>query len=266
MYGSHFLSLIDRSTEDLTLILETAKKIKASHARGEVCSLLQGKSLAMIFQKPSNRTRVSFEVGMYQLGGNTLIIRPEEIQMGQREPIEDVARVMSRYVDCVMMRVVHHTDIVEFSRVSSAPVINGLSDLYHPCQAISDMLTIHEAFGELEGRALCYMGDGNNVCNSLIVMSKLLGIKMVVSCPEGYEPTIKAEEYPYELIRDPHEAVKGCDVVYTDVWTSMGQEEEMRSRRKAFSGYTATEELMARANKGAIFMPLPPGAPRTGGK
>lgn len=254
MNGTHFLSLLDRTTEELSLILETAKKIKASHARGEVCSLLQGKSLAMFFQKPSNRTRVSFEVGMYQLGGNALIIRTDEIRMGEREPIEDVAKVFSRYVDCVMMRVIRHTDIEEFARVSSIPVINGLSDLYHPCQAISDMLTMHEHLGNLNGRRLCYMGDGNNVCNSLIILCKLLGMEMVVTCPEGYDPVVKQEVAPYKLIRNPREAAVGCDVIYTDVWTSMGQEEEMRARRKAFEGYTVTEELMKLAKKDARFM------------
>jgi ornithine carbamoyltransferase len=254
MYGTHFLSLLDRTSEEISLILDTARKIKASHARGEVCSLLQGKSLAMFFQKPSNRTRVSFEVGMYQLGGNALIIRTDEIKMGEREPIEDVAKVFSRYVDCVMMRVIRHTDIEEFAGVSSIPVINGLSDLYHPCQAISDMLTLYEHLGELKGRRLCYMGDGNNVCQSLINVSNLLGIEVVVSCPEGYDPIVNSNAGPFELVRDPNTAAKNCDVIYTDVWTSMGQEEEMRARRKAFEGYTVTEEIMQRAKKDALFM------------
>lgn len=254
MHGSHFLTLLDKSSDDIELILNTALKIKADRARGEVSSILQDKNLAMIFQKPSNRTRVSFEVGMYQLGGNALIIRPEEIKMGEREPIADIAKVLSRYVDAVMMRVIRHTDIVEFASFSSVPVINGLSDLYHPCQAISDMLTLHENFGKLKGLRLCYLGDGNNVCSSLILMSKLVGIEMVVSCPEGYDPLLDSSKYPYELIRDPKEAVKNCDALYTDVWTSMGQESEVRARRKAFENYTVTTSLMKLAKPKAIFL------------
>ncbi|HQH27724.1 MAG TPA: ornithine carbamoyltransferase, partial [Oligoflexia bacterium] len=195
-----------------------------------------------------------FEVGITQLGGSALNIRPEEIQMGKRESIADIARVISRYVDAVMMRVLRHSDIVEFAKYSNAPVINGLSDLYHPCQAVSDMLTIEEHKGKLRGLTLCYVGDGNNVCNSLIEMAHLTGMKMIVSCPEGYEPYINSKKIPHKIVRDPNSAVSGADVIYTDVWTSMGQEKESLIRLRAFRDYTISEAMMAQAAPGAIFM------------
>ncbi|MCB0322344.1 MAG: ornithine carbamoyltransferase [Bdellovibrionales bacterium] len=254
MFGSHFLTLADVTAQQVAQILETAQELKAKTKRGEAQPLLNGKTLIMIFEKPSNRTRVSFEVGMLQLGGNAVILRPDEIQMGKRESIADVAKVLSRYGDGVMMRVVRHTDIVEFARYATVPVINGLSDLFHPCQAVSDMLTIAEHKGRLEELTLCYIGDGNNVCNSLIYLAQRTGMRMVVSCPEGYEPTVRTTVAPYEIINDPEAAVVGADVLYTDVWTSMGQEDQVLKRLRAFEGYTVTEALLKRAAKDAIFM------------
>ena len=261
MYAKHFLTLADYSAEEISEIISVALKIKAEKSAGKTHTALKGKTLAMVFQKPSNRTRVSFEVGTYQLGGKPLIIRPDEIQLGKRETIPDVAKVLSRYVDGVMMRVIRHRDIKEFAQASTVPVINGLSDLYHPCQAIADLLTIVEKCGnseaelnQLKGKKLCYVGDGNNVCNSLIIMANRVGLKIAVSCPEGYEPILKQNEFNYELIHDPTLAVKDADVVYTDVWTSMGQEEQELTRLRAFDGYTITEELLARAKDKVIFM------------
>lgn len=254
MLGKHFLTVSDFSSADIERVLATAAELKAKQKAGKSHELLKGKSLAMIFEKPSNRTRVSFEVAMVQLGGHALNIRPEEIQMSVREPIPDVAKVLSRYVDGIMMRAIRHQDIVELAKYSSVPVINGLSDLYHPCQAVADILTIKEKKGSLKGIKLTYIGDGNNVANSLINICKLLGITIVICCPEGYEPDKKLVSGPFEIIRDPNQAVKGADVIYTDVWTSMGQEAESAKRLKDFSGYTVTKALLAKANPGALFM------------
>ncbi len=252
--GKHFLTISDFSTEDLQAILHTAKELKAAQRTRKEHRRLEGRCLAMIFEKPSNRTRVSFEVGMYQLGGMALNVRPGEIDMGQREPIPDVSRVMARYVDLVMMRVMRHIDIEEYARYSSVPVINGLSDRFHPCQAISDIMTIEEQFGRLKGLTMCYVGDGNNVCASLIEVCKRFEIKMVVSCPKGFDPELSQEEWGYSIVRDPFKAVAGADVVYTDVWTSMGQEEQTARREKSFRGYAVTSEMMSLAAPKAIFM------------
>lgn len=254
MSVSHFLTLTPYSRSSLLRLLELAVRLKSEQKAGVRHEHLRGKTLAMLFQKPSNRTRVSFEVGMYQLGGTAIVIRPDEIQMGKRETVADIARVLSRYVDAVMMRVLRHTDIQEFAQFATVPVINGLSDLEHPCQAFSDLLTIYEHIGRTEGLTLCYVGDGNNVCTSLIQLAHICGMKMVVCCPRGYEPVVSSDAAPYSVIYDPNEAVVGADVLYTDVWTSMGQEAELISRLRAFEGYTITNRLMQRANPNAIFM------------
>ncbi len=190
MFGRHFLSLADFGRDDVLALIETALVLKRLQADKTPHEVLSQNALAMIFQKPSNRTRVSFEIGIWQLGGKAIVIRPDEIGLGEREAIPDVARVLARYVDAVMMRVLRHTDITEYAANSSVPVINGLSDLFHPCQAIADLLTIKEQKPELEGLKLCYIGDGNNVCNSLIIMCNLVGIGIRVACPKGFEPTI----------------------------------------------------------------------------
>lgn len=254
MTFKHFLSIDHYSSQELNELLDLSIKLKQELKSKKPHPLLAGKSLAMIFQKPSNRTRMSFEVGMYQLGGKAINVRQNEINLGVREPVKDIARVMSRYVDLVMMRVIDHNDILQFSEYSSIPVINGLCNLYHPCQALSDILTIKEHKGKLNGQTLCYIGDGNNVCNSLIHAAKLFGLNMVVSCPQGYEPELSQEKWNYEIIHDPKKAIKNADVVYTDVWTSMGQEEESKIRLEKFKNHTINLDLFSLAKTDAIFM------------
>ncbi len=253
MTHCHFLSLHTLSPDELTGILALAEKLKRELKAGIEHRVLRGKSLAMLFLQPSNRTRLSFEVGMTQLGGSAVNIRPDEIQLAKREPIPDVARVMSRYVDAVMMRVVKHDTIEEFAASATVPVINGLSDRYHPCQAASDMLTIREKKGRLAGLRLCYIGDGNNVCVSLMHACSLLGLQMVVGCPKGYEPIFE-HGFSCDVVNNAAEAISGADIVYTDVWTSMGQEDESERRRRQFKSYTITTELFDRAAPDAIFM------------
>ena len=252
--AQHFLSLADFGSKELKDILALSSKLKAAQKKGEAHHYLDGKTIAMIFEKPSNRTRISFETGIYHLGAKALHIRQNEIEMGKRESIPDVARVMARYVDAVMMRVLRHDSLLEFAEHSTIPVINGLSDICHPCQGISDMFTIQEVKGELEGLRLCYIGDGNNVCNSLIQAARILGLKMVVCCPKGYDPSPDSPENAFEVIRKPKQALVDADVVYTDVWTSMGQEAETAKRLRDFGGYTVTPELMKIAKPDAIFM------------
>lgn len=254
MKGRHFISLADFSTEDLHQVLQLAKQLKAERRAGTPHPLLRGKVLGMIFQKPSNRTRISFEVGIHDLGGVALNLRPDEINLGVRETVADVAQVLSRYVDVVMMRVLDHKDIEEFAQHSRVPVINGLSDLDHPCQAISDMLTIEEHCGGLAGKRFCYIGDGNNVCVSLIQACAKLGLEMTVSCPHGYEPPLSPAEWGYRITHDAEIAVSGVDVVYTDVWISMGQEKQTELRLRRFAEHSVTGALMRRAAPNAIFM------------
>lgn len=254
MYKKHFITIGDFRTEEVRSILALAHKLKALQKDGKKHTLLKGKTMAMLFQKPSNRTRISFEVGMYQLGGKTVNMTAHEVNMGVRETIADVSRVISRYVDAVMIRALYHSDIVEFAKHAGVPVINGLSDLYHPCQAVADIMTVEEKCGTLKGVKICYIGDGNNVCNSLIDICRPLGIELVVSCPKGYEPSGEERRAACTIITDPHKAVAGADVIYTDVWTSMGQEDETRKRLQDFKGYTVSAEIMALAKKEAIFM------------
>lgn len=251
MSARHFLDIEDFSASELKGVLALARELKGDLRRGVQRHLLKGKCLAMVFEKPSNRTRISFEVGMFQLGGTALNIHPSEIKMGEREPITDVARVLSRYVDAVMLRVKRHADLVEFARHSSVPVINGLSDLSHPCQALADMLTIEEKLGKLDGARLCFIGDGNNVCNSLIGASAAFGVDLVVACPPGYEPKVSGS---YRIDHDAASAVRGVDVVYTDVWASMGFEAEHEKRIRDFSDYRVTMDLMKKARPAALFM------------
>lgn len=254
MKGGHFISLADFTSDELRGVLDLAKRLKALKVAGAPHRLLDGKVLGMLFQKPSNRTRISFEVGMYDLGGSALNLRPDEINMGVRESVADVAQVLSRYVDAVMMRVLDHRDIQEFARYSKVPVVNGLSDVDHPCQAISDMLTVEEHKGSLAGKRFCYVGDGNNVCVALIHACKKLGLSMVVSCPHGYEPPLDRTEWSYELIHNAEHAVSGADVIYTDVWISMGQEKETELRLRRFAEHSVTPALMRAAAPNAIFM------------
>lgn len=255
------VSLADWSTEEIWEVLELAVHLKREQRAGiRHDHILRGKTLAMIFQKPSLRTRVSFEVGMWQLGGYALYLGPEDIKLGQRESVEDVALNLSRYVDGIMARVFGHEVVEELARFATVPVINGLSDLLHPCQALADMLTIWEKKRTLSDLTLAFIGDGNNVANSLIEASAKLGLTFRIACPAGHEPDarIVAEARSLgakvEILRDPKEAAKDADVVYTDVWTSMGQEAEAELRRKRFQGYTVDLELISLAKPDCLVM------------
>jgi ornithine carbamoyltransferase len=256
----HLISISDLTREEIEEILDLADELKAERYKGVVTEHLRNKSLAMIFELPSTRTRVSFEVAMADLGGHALYLGWEDLQLGRGEPIKDTARVLSRYVHAVMIRARNHSTIEEFAKYSSIPVINGLSNLEHPCQILADLMTIREYKGTLTKLKLVWVGDGNNVCNSMILAASLMGIRMVYSTPPGYEPNAKILELAYKLggdveyVRDPDEAVRGADVIYTDVWTSMGQEEEREKRLKVFSDYQVNMELLNLANEDAIVL------------
>lgn len=260
----HFLSLSSITGDEIRALLRMAVELKTEwRAKGNK-PLLQGKSLGMLFQKPSLRTRVSFEMGMQQLGGHALYISPNEVQMGKRETVADVARVLSRYVDGVMARVFAHADVEEFAAHSRVPVINGLSDFTHPCQGLADLLTILEKKGRLEGLRLAYVGDANNVAASLLFGGTKLGMQVAVASPPGFEVTEEVENLAtafaeqsggaVELTYDPRQAVCGADVIYTDTWTSMGQEEEAAERMKVFPPYQVNEELVAASGKGDVIV------------
>ncbi|MGQ9554056.1 MAG: ornithine carbamoyltransferase [Anaerolineae bacterium] len=260
----HLLTLADLSAGEVRNILEVARGLREEwHQRGNR-PLLAGKSLGMIFQKPSLRTRVSFERAMQHLGGTALYLSPQEIQLGQRESVADVARVLSRYVDGIMARVFAHADVENLAANSRVPVINGLSDKYHPCQALADYLTIWDKLGCLQGVKLAYIGDGNNVAHSLLVGGAKLGVNVTVACPVGYEPREDvlaiagqaADESAAQLrvVHEPAEAARDADVIYTDVWASMGQEKEAEERRRFFAGYQVNAALLTQAKPGAIVM------------
>ncbi|MEM0361516.1 MAG: ornithine carbamoyltransferase [Sulfolobales archaeon] len=260
------LSISDLSREELIQLLEMSKLFKSRYYAGErVVNVLAGKSLAMIFQKPSTRTRVSFEVAMHQLGGYALYLGWNDLQLGRGETIADTARVLSRYVDGVAARVLRHSDLLELAKHSSIPVINALSDLEHPCQALADLLTIWEKKGRLEGIKVAFIGDGtDNVLNSLLLASAKLGIDVSIATPAGYDPKeeiLKVAESDarrynstIEIVREPETAVKGADVIYTDVWVSMGQEAERAKRVADLSKYRVTVDLVRLAKEDVIFM------------
>ncbi|WP_305514193.1 MULTISPECIES: ornithine carbamoyltransferase [unclassified Methanobrevibacter] len=247
--------------DDVKYILDLASKIKAGDIEDKP---LEGKTLAMIFQKSSTRTRVSFDVGMYQLGGRAIFLSSNDLQMGRGEPISDTAKVLSRFVDGIMIRAIKHEDVVKLAKYSDVPVISGLTDLEHPCQALADMLTVKEHFGSCEGRKICFVGDGNNVCNSLLLIAPLLGMNISVACPKGYETSEDilntAREYATEnnteiIVSDDIEvALENVDVVYTDVWVSMGDEAEAAQRKIDFAPFQVNTDLMSLANDDAIFM------------
>ena len=257
---SSLLSVCDIK-EDVKYILDLASKIKAGEMEEKP---LEGKTLAMIFQKSSTRTRVSFDVGMYQLGGRAIFLSSNDLQMGRGEPISDTAKVLSRFVDGIMIRAIKHSDVEELAKYSDVPVINGLTDLEHPCQALADMLTFKEHLGDWEGKKICFVGDGNNVSNSLLLIAPLLGMDMSLACPKGYEPAeevIKtAQEYAQEnnteivITDDIGVAMENVDAVFTDVWVSMGDEAEAAQREKDFAPFQVNNDLMSLANDGAIFM------------
>ena len=254
------IQLTDYSKEEIIHILDLADKLKKERKDGIPHKLLEGKSLAMIFSKSSTRTRVSFEAGIYQLGGQGMFLSTNDLQLGRGEPIKDTARVLSRYVDGIMIRTSSHDDVKELAKWASIPVINGLTDLAHPCQALADLMTIREHKGKLEGLQLTYIGDGNNVCNSLVVGALICGMKACVVVPKGYEPPEVVLEftkkYPgqFKLTNAPKEGANKADVLYTDVWSSMGQESEAEERKKIFDGFQINKELLSYADEKAIVL------------
>ena len=260
----HFLSIVDLSPDSLLGLLQVARDLKAARLKEGNEPILRGKTLGLLFQKPSLRTRVSFEVGMIHLGGAVLYLSPNEIRLGERESVPDVARVLGRYVDGIMARVFAHADVLALAEYARVPVINGLSDYNHPCQALADILTIWEKHGELRGVDLAYIGDGNNVCTSLMFAAAKLGMDMSVASPEGYEPAsdvlAMAQEFAARsgskvaVTNDPDKAASGADVIYTDVWTSMGQETETEARHRVFRPYQVNERLVGLASPQAIVM------------
>lgn len=258
-----FVSLYDLSKEELEALLERAKELKGKQERGEVWRPLEGKTLAMVFEKPSTRTRVSFEVGMYQLGGHALYLGSQETQLGRGETIADTARVLSRYVDGIMIRTFAHRRVEELAQFATVPVINGLSDLLHPCQILSDVFTIWEKLGRIEGVKVAYVGDGNNVANSWINGALRLGLQLRIACPRGYEPDggilerAQREGARVLLTHDPKEAVRGAEVLYTDVWASMGQEAEREERLRAFRPYQLNRTLLREAPEALVMHCLP---------
>jgi ornithine carbamoyltransferase len=268
--GKDFISIHDLSSFEVEDIFDLAAELKAKQKKSATHALLSGKSLAMVFEKPSTRTRVSFEVGMYQLGGKTVHLSPRAVQLGVREAISDVALTLSRYVDGVMLRTFHHSDILEFARFASVPVINGLSDLLHPCQALADVFTIREYKGisgnikEYQGIKMAYIGDGNNVCHSLMFTAAKVGMNLTVATPKGYEPKEEIVKVAFEdaqktgieidILNDPIIAAKDADVIYTDVWASMGQEVESKKRKKNFKKFQVNQQLVNLAKKDVIVM------------
>jgi ornithine carbamoyltransferase len=256
--GRPFTRVADFSRDELELVLDTAARIKGAPREDQ--HLLPGRSLGMIFQKPSTRTRVSFEVGIAQLGGHALYLRSDDLQLGRGETIKDTAVVLSRYLDAIMIRTFAQKDVEELAGNASIPVINGLTDSAHPCQALADVLTIRERLGRVEGVRVAYLGDGNNVCSSLMVAVARLGGSFVAATPPGYEPDEKALAIArepgalVEVTNDPEEAVRDANVLYTDVWTSMGQEEERERRLRDLTGYGITSELVAKAADGAVVL------------
>ena len=247
--------------EDVSYIIDLASEIKAGKKEEKP---LEGKTLAMIFQKSSTRTRVSFDVGMYQLGGRAIFLSSNDLQMGRGEPISDTAKVLSRFVDGIMIRAIEHDDVIELAKYSDVPVISGLTNLEHPCQALADVLTIKEHFGSFDDKKICFVGDGNNVCNSLLLIAPLLGMDMSVACPKGYEPNedivkialeyAKANNTEITISDDINVALDNVDIVYTDVWVSMGDEAEAAQREIDLKPYQVNKQLMDLANDDAIFM------------
>jgi ornithine carbamoyltransferase len=258
--GRDCLTLAEFSSDEVALILDEAVKIKAMQKARIPYRPLRGRTLAMVFQKPSNRTRVSFEVGMYQLGGHALSLSPQEIQMGKRETPSDTGRVLARYIDAIMVRTFDHEELEELAGAADVPVVNGLSDAHHPCQALADLLTVREEFGVLEGVKIAYVGDGNNVAHSLAIACALTGAELAIAHPEGHGPDPEVVKTAGKLgaapvlTGDPGEAASGARVVYTDVWASMGQEAEAEDRKKEFGPFQVNEELMGLAAEDAVFL------------
>jgi ornithine carbamoyltransferase len=251
-----FLAIPDFSAEELVGLFDLADRMRQGEYRDRP---MAGRTLAMIFMKASTRTRVSFEVGAFQLGGQASFLSPRDVQLGRGEPIADTARVLSRYVDGIMIRTFAHQDVVELARYADVPVINGLTDLLHPCQILADLLTVRQHLGTYEGKRIAWVGDGNNMANSWIEAASRLGFELRLACPVGYDPDPEVlaraqASGRVTLTRDPREAVAGADVVNTDVWASMGQEEEQQRRERDFAGYQVDQSMMREASRDAIFL------------
>lgn len=253
----HFLSLLDLTGDEFRTLIARASELKQMVHNGEPHELLKGRTLGMIFDKSSTRTRLSFETGMTQFGGHAIFLSSRDTQLGRGEPIEDSARVMSRMVDCIMIRTFAHDTVERFAEHSQVPVINGLTDLLHPCQLLADMQTYFEHRGDIAGKQVVWVGDGNNMAHSYVNASRLLDFSLTIACPEGYDPDSKilaAAGERCRIVRDPMAAAKSADLVVTDVWASMGQEEEQARRVKAFKGYQVNDKMMEQANSDALFM------------
>jgi len=253
----HFLTLLDLSEDELTRLMQRAIELKQMQKQHRIYEPLKNRVLAMIFEKSSTRTRVSFETGMAQLGGHAMFLSPRDTQFGRGEPLEDSARVMSRMVDAIMVRTYEHDKIERFADHSSCPVINALTDLYHPCQLLADMQTWFEQRGKIKGASVCFIGDGNNMCHSYINAARRFDFRLNVAAPEGYQPDraiAAAAGDRVRLFEQPQDAARGADLVVTDVWASMGQEEEQSERAGVFSAYQVNRELMQLAAKDALFM------------
>ena len=253
----HLLSLLSTTPGEISDLLNLADQLKYENKHGIAHQRLKGQTLGMIFQKSSTRTRVSFETGMYQLGGQALFLSNRDLQIGRGEPIQDTARVLSRYIDGIMIRTFDQAEVENLAEYGNIPIINGLTDLSHPCQVLADLMTIREYKGKLDGLKMCYIGDGNNMANSLIVGGLKTGMSVSVACPENYHPAATtlafAKKYDcFELTDDPIKAAKDADVIFTDVWASMGQEGEAEIRKKAFKGFQLNDEVMAVAKPDAM--------------
>jgi ornithine carbamoyltransferase len=253
----HFLSLADFSGAELCQLIRRACELKREWLEKRMRQTHPGRVLAMIFEKSSTRTRVSFETAMTQLGGRAIFLSPQDTQLGRGEPLADMARVLSKMVDCVMIRTFEHGKLEEYARYSAVPVINGLSDTYHPCQLLADMQTYYELRGEIAGRNVCWVGDGNNMCNSYISAARSFDFNLHIACPDDYRPAVNILELAGGKVKidsDPRAAIRGADLVVTDVWASMGQERESAARRKQFRSFQVNAELMALAARDALFM------------
>lgn len=255
---NHLLKLLDLSTEEITGILDLADQLKYERKHNIPHRHLEGQTLGMIFQKSSTRTRVSFETGMYQLGGHALFLSSKDLQIGRGEPVQDTARVLSRYLDGIMIRTFEQKEVEDLAKFGSIPVINGLTDFCHPCQVLADLMTIREKFGSFTGLKMCYIGDGNNMANSLIVGGLKVGMNVAVATPDGYKPDGEVLEFTkgyadkFALETDPFMAASGADIVITDTWTSMREEAEKEERKKVFKDYQVNKQLLAAANAGAM--------------
>ncbi len=253
----HFLTLLDLSSDELNAIIDRASELKRLQHAHKPHATLSGRVLGMVFEKSSTRTRVSFEAGMAQLGGAALFLSPRDTQLGRGEPIEDTARVLSRMLDCVMIRTFEHEKLERFAEYSQVPVINGLTDLVHPCQLLADMQTYREHRGDIAGRTVTWVGDGNNMCHSYINAARRFGFSLRIACPEGFDPDgeiLAAAGDRCEIVRDPMSAVEKADLVVTDTWVSMGQEEEKKQRETSFAGFRVTHSMMEQASPDALFM------------